>query len=136
MSTAPFLELNGVTKKFGDFTALDAVDLQITEGEFFTLVGPSGSGKTTMIRLLVGMDQPTSGELRLQGNAVDGALRLVLFGCLLFQHTQPLQSFRNPSRAFHLGVGEELLACPGDVSLRLAIRNAIVIRTKKHNLRA
>ena len=61
-----FLVLQGLTKKFGNFTAVRDVSLEIAEGEFFTLVGPSGSGKTTLIRLLVGMDQPTGGEIRLK----------------------------------------------------------------------
>ena len=55
-SNGSFLELVGITKKFGDFIAVSEIDLTIREGEFFTLVGPSGSGKTTMIRMLVGMD--------------------------------------------------------------------------------
>jgi spermidine/putrescine transport system ATP-binding protein len=83
---APFLELKGVTKTFGDFTALDAVDLEIMEGEFFTLVGPSGSGKTTMIRLLVGMDAPTSGELRLQGKVINDVPANKRPTCMVFQN--------------------------------------------------
>jgi spermidine/putrescine transport system ATP-binding protein len=86
VDTAPFLELKGVTKKFGDFAALDNVDLEITEGEFFTLVGPSGSGKTTMIRLLVGMDQPTSGELRLQGKVINDMPANKRPTCMVFQN--------------------------------------------------
>ena len=52
------LALHEITKQFGEFTALDEVNLQISEGEFFTLVGPSGSGKTTLIRILVGDGKP------------------------------------------------------------------------------
>ena len=85
-SEPPFLTLKGVTKKFGDFTALDGVDLEITEGEFFTLVGPSGSGKTTMIRLLVGMDQPTSGELVLEGRVINDMPANKRPTCMVFQN--------------------------------------------------
>lgn len=85
-SEPPFLKLKGVTKRFGDFTALDGVDLEITEGEFFTLVGPSGSGKTTMIRLLVGMDQPTSGELVLEGAVINDMPANKRPTCMVFQN--------------------------------------------------
>ena len=55
MTSDALLRLQGVVKKFGEFTALHGVNLDIHEGEFFTIVGPSGSGKSTMIRLLVGL---------------------------------------------------------------------------------
>ena len=55
--------ISGVTKKFGDFTALHALDLEIREGEFLTLLGPSGCGKTTTLRLVAGFIQPTSGTI-------------------------------------------------------------------------
>lgn len=83
--TAPFLELSGITKKFGDFTAVSDINLSIREGEFFTLVGPSGSGKTTMIRMLVGMDQPTSGEMRLKGQVLNGVPANKRPTCMVFQ---------------------------------------------------
>ena len=57
--------LSGVTKNYGDFTALHALDLEIREGEFLTLLGPSGCGKTTTLRLVAGFIQPTSGTIRL-----------------------------------------------------------------------
>ncbi len=81
----PFLELTGVTKKFGDFTAVNSVDLNISEGEFFTLVGPSGSGKTTMIRMLVGMDQPTSGDIRLKETVLNEVPANKRPTCMVFQ---------------------------------------------------
>ena len=57
------VRISGVTKKFGDFTALHALDLEIREGEFLTLLGPSGCGKTTTLRLVAGFIQPTSGTI-------------------------------------------------------------------------
>jgi spermidine/putrescine transport system ATP-binding protein len=67
VASGPILQLRQIVKRFGDFTAVAGVDLDIAEGEFFTLVGPSGSGKTTMIRMLVGMERPTSGDIHLRG---------------------------------------------------------------------
>ena len=85
-STAPFLVLSGLTKRFGDFAAVRDVNLEIREGEFFTLVGPSGSGKTTMIRLLVGMDRPTSGDIRLKGESLNRIPANKRPTCMVFQN--------------------------------------------------
>ena len=81
----PFLELDRVTKRFGAFTAVSDVTLSIREGEFFTLVGPSGSGKTTMIRMLVGMDRPSSGDIRLQGRVLNDVPANRRPTCMVFQ---------------------------------------------------
>ena len=64
--------ISGVTRKFGDFTALHALDLEIREGEFLTLLGPSGCGKTTTLRLVAGFIQPTSGTIYLGADDVTG----------------------------------------------------------------
>ena len=79
------LELDGLTKAFGDFIAVRDVRLDIRESEFFTLVGPSGSGKTTMIRMLVGMEQPTRGEIRLNGRVLNQVPANRRPTCMVFQ---------------------------------------------------
>ncbi len=61
------MSLRGITKRFGDFTAVDSIDLDIHEGEFFTLLGPSGCGKTTTLRMLAGFEEPDAGEILLDG---------------------------------------------------------------------
>lgn len=63
MSTDGFIAVKQVTKKFGSVRALDGVDLDIAEGEFFALLGPSGCGKTTLLRILAGFESPTEGEV-------------------------------------------------------------------------
>jgi spermidine/putrescine transport system ATP-binding protein len=64
------IEVQGVTKDFGAFRALDGVSFDIHDNEFFTLLGPSGCGKTTLLRMLAGFDAPTSGTIRLHGKPI------------------------------------------------------------------
>ena len=60
----PDIRLRGLTKRYGDFAAVDGVDLDVAQGEFFTLLGPSGSGKTTTLRLIAGFAHPRRGHGR------------------------------------------------------------------------
>jgi spermidine/putrescine transport system ATP-binding protein len=66
------VSLRGITKRFGEFTAVDAIDLDIKEGEFFTLLGPSGCGKTTTLRMIAGFEEPNEGEILVGGTDVAG----------------------------------------------------------------
>jgi spermidine/putrescine transport system ATP-binding protein len=70
MSAAPMIEVSGVTKRFGDFTAVSDVHLEIAAGEFITLLGPSGCGKTTLLRMLSGFEQPDAGRICIDGEDV------------------------------------------------------------------
>jgi putative spermidine/putrescine transport system ATP-binding protein len=67
------IRLAGLTKRYGDVVAVDAIDLEIAAGEFFTLLGPSGSGKTTTLRMIAGFEIPDAGAVELGGRDV-GAL--------------------------------------------------------------
>jgi putative spermidine/putrescine transport system ATP-binding protein len=62
--------LKNVSRHFGDVKALDDINLDILDGEFFSMLGPSGSGKTTCLRLIAGFDQPTAGSIELHGKEV------------------------------------------------------------------
>lgn len=64
------VSFTGVSRHFGTVRAVDGVDLDIAEGEFFAMLGPSGSGKTTCLRLIAGFEQPTGGDIRLFGQSV------------------------------------------------------------------
>jgi ABC-type Fe3+/spermidine/putrescine transport system ATPase subunit len=66
----PDVELVGVTKRFGEVVAVDAVDLRVRPGEFLSLLGPSGCGKTTTLRLIAGFERPDGGEVRIGGGDV------------------------------------------------------------------
>lgn len=59
------VELSGVSKRFGDVVAVDSVDLDILDGEFFSLLGPSGCGKTTTLRMIAGFEFPTEGSIKI-----------------------------------------------------------------------
>jgi spermidine/putrescine transport system ATP-binding protein len=67
---APDIQLEGVTKRFGDTVAVDALDLEIPRGTFFALLGPSGCGKTTTLRMIGGFEEPTEGKILLAGKDV------------------------------------------------------------------
>src|SRR6476659_3382520 len=64
----PFLALQGLTKRFGDATAVDDLSLAVEKGEFVSLLGPSGCGKTTTLQMIAGFVEPTSGTIRLDGS--------------------------------------------------------------------
>ncbi|WP_416798030.1 ABC transporter ATP-binding protein [Ciceribacter azotifigens] len=68
----PFIRFENVTKRFGDFTAVSNLSLDIYEREFFSLLGPSGCGKTTLMRMLAGFEEPTEGRILLQGKDISG----------------------------------------------------------------
>ena len=67
---APVIRLDGVSKRFGDYVAVESADFDIAEGEFFSMLGPSGCGKTTTLRMIAGFEQPTTGRILLHGDDV------------------------------------------------------------------
>ena len=69
-SARALITFRNVTKRFGRFTAIDAIDLAIYEREFFALLGPSGCGKTTLMRMLAGFETPTEGAIELAGRDI------------------------------------------------------------------
>lgn len=69
-NTTPAVRFSGVSRHFGEVKAVDQVDLDILDGEFFTMLGPSGSGKTTCLRLIAGFERPDTGHIDLYGHDV------------------------------------------------------------------
>jgi ABC-type Fe3+/spermidine/putrescine transport system ATPase subunit len=86
------LELDGVTKRFGDVTAVHNLSLQVDQGEFFALLGPSGSGKTTLLRIIAGLELPDAGRVLINGRDVTKLppyarqIGMVFQNFLLFPH--------------------------------------------------
>jgi spermidine/putrescine transport system ATP-binding protein len=70
-SAPPAIAFSGVSKHYGTHTAVESLDLEIQEGEFFCLLGPSGCGKTTTLNLLGGFAAPSTGEIRIRGELVN-----------------------------------------------------------------
>ena len=65
------VEFDSVVKRFGDFTAVETMNFTINEGEFIAIMGPSGCGKTTTLRMLAGLEEPSEGEIRMQGQVMN-----------------------------------------------------------------
>src|SRR6185312_15856499 len=86
------LEIQNVTRRFGEFTAVDGVSIDIEAGEFFTLLGPSGCGKTTLLRMIAGFDLPDGGRILLNGTDLadrppeERPVRTVFQSYALFPH--------------------------------------------------
>jgi putative spermidine/putrescine transport system ATP-binding protein len=98
LPTGVAVSLRGVTKRFGAVTAVDGVDLDIAEGEFFSMLGPSGSGKTTMLRMIAGFELPSEGSVLLKGRDVtrlppfDRDVNTVFQDYALFPHMSVAQN--------------------------------------------
>jgi spermidine/putrescine transport system ATP-binding protein len=82
----PDVEIIGVTKRFGDVTAVDHMDLRIDPGTFYSFLGPSGCGKTTTLRMIAGFEQPTEGEIMLAGQPIAGVPPFKRNVNTVFQH--------------------------------------------------
>jgi spermidine/putrescine transport system ATP-binding protein len=103
------LALRGLTKRFGDLTAVDDVDLSIRRGEFLALLGPSGCGKTTTLRMIGGFEDPTSGDIVVGGRSMRGVpahqreVNTVFQAYALFPHMTVLDNVAYGLK--HRGVG-------------------------------
>ena len=71
-SAAALLELRGVSMAFGGLSVIDTLDLEVREGEIVSVIGPNGAGKTTLFNLVTGIYEPTSGEIRFEGESIVG----------------------------------------------------------------
>ncbi|MEP3944934.1 MULTISPECIES: ABC transporter ATP-binding protein [Ascidiaceihabitans] len=136
-SEKPLITFSNVTKRFGDFTAIDDLTLDIFEKEFFALLGPSGCGKTTMMRMLAGFENPTSGVIGLAGKDIAGvppnkrAVNMMFQSYALFPHLSIWDNI-----AFGLkrdNLGKDAIATRVDEMLKLT-RLEKFARRKPHQI--
>ena len=150
------IRLSKLTKRFGDFVAVDNLDLNIAAGEFFSMLGPSGSGKTTVLRMIAGFELPTSGQVFLGDEDVtsrapfDREVNTVFQDYALFPHMNVIENVAYGLRVRGIGKKEresEALAALETVQLahlaerkpselsggqrqRVALARAIVVKPK------
>jgi putative spermidine/putrescine transport system ATP-binding protein len=107
-----YLRIDGVTKKYGEFTALEKVDLVIDQGEFVTFLGPSGSGKTTTLMIIAGFEKATAGEVLLEGRSLAGLapyernIGIVFQNYALFPHKTAIDNVYFPLQMRSVGRAE------------------------------
>src|SRR6476469_3931206 len=92
------IEATGIDKKFGDFVALDDVDLSVGSGRLTALLGPSGGGKSTLLRIIGGLEEPDGGQVRIDGREITGVPAQRRNVGFVFQHYaafKHLSVFRN-----------------------------------------
>jgi spermidine/putrescine transport system ATP-binding protein len=110
---SPDVEFVDVTKRFGGVTAVDHMDLRIERGEFYSFLGPSGCGKTTTLRMIAGFEQPTEGEIFLEGAPIAGVppyrrhVNTVFQHYALFPHMDVAQNVGYGLRQNKVGKAEE-----------------------------
>lgn len=114
---APIIEISGLSKRFGDFVAVGDVTLSIGRGEFFALLGPSGCGKTTLLRMLAGLELPSEGSVRIDGQDMSFVpanrrpVNMVFQSYAVFPHMSVLDN---------VGYGLRIDGVPGDEIRRRA----------------
>ncbi len=106
----PTLELKTVTKRYGTTLALDEVTLRVDPGEFVAVLGPSGCGKTTLLRVIAGLTEPTSGTLLSRGNPLTSPPHKRPFGFVF----QDATLFPHLTVAGNVGFGLDVAGIPGD----------------------
>jgi len=106
------VEVRRVTKLFGEVRAVDGIDLVAKEGEFLVLLGPSGCGKTTLMRMIAGLERPTSGDIVIDGNIVTALpprarnVAMVFQSYALYPHLTVEKNISFPLRAIGMPKGE------------------------------
>ena len=117
-ASQPDIALRGLRKSYGDVVAVAGVDLDVQQGEFFTMLGPSGSGKTTTLRMIAGFEEPDAGTVELAGRKVNGLpayereVNTVFQDYALFPHMTVGDNVAYGLRVAKVSKSRALSACP------------------------
>jgi spermidine/putrescine ABC transporter ATP-binding subunit len=112
MSGSSFISIQEVSKHFGSIAAVDGIDLEIDQGEFFALLGPSGCGKTTLLRMLAGFEIPSRGDIFIDGEQMSNVppyrrpVNMVFQNYAIFPHLNVFQNIAFGLRKDHLATAE------------------------------
>ncbi|MDR0217778.1 MAG: ferric ABC transporter ATP-binding protein [Enterobacteriaceae bacterium] len=121
MAQQHFVELKNVTKQFGNNTVIDSLDLSIPQGHMVTLLGPSGCGKTTVLRLVAGLEKPTTGKIFIDGEDVTDRSIQQRDICMVFQS---YALFPHMSLGENIGYGLKMLG-QSKAEIRERVREAL-----------
>ena len=124
-TTRPILSMQSITKRFGDVVAVEGISLDIEDGEFFTIVGPSGSGKSTLIRILAGLEEPTSGSVRLRDDDITHVPANERPTCMVFQS---LALFSHKSVGENIEFAAKMKRVPKDTRRQQALDTMNLVR--------
>jgi len=105
---AALLELKSLHKEFGGLVACSDLDLEVKQGEIFSLIGPNGAGKTTVFNMVSGLYAPTSGEIRLDGALINARLPHTIAAMGISRTFQNIRLFANMTVLDHVLVGGHL----------------------------
>ncbi|MEV4144392.1 ABC transporter ATP-binding protein [Amycolatopsis sp. NPDC049691] len=115
------LEFDNVTMRFGGVTALREVNISINEGEIFALIGPNGAGKTTVFNVVTGVYQPTEGQVRFDGDRIDGMKRFRVTKRGIARTFQNIRLFHNMTALENVMVGVDAHHKTGAIGATLGL---------------
>lgn len=119
--TTPVLELDNVTMRFGGVTALKEAKISINSGEIFALIGPNGAGKTTVFNVVTGVYAPTEGEVRFNGERIDGQKRFKVTKKGIARTFQNIRLFHNMTALENVMVGADAHHKTGAIGATLGL---------------
>lgn len=125
VTARPILSMEALTKRFDDIVAVDDVNLDIADGEFFTIVGPSGSGKSTLVRILAGLEQPSEGRVMLRERDITDVPANERPTCMVFQS---LALFTHKSVGQNIEFADKMKGVPAEVRRAHALEKMEVVR--------